>query len=231
MSKKLTSRAFKGLKPSMRFFSCFNQHIEDLKLSVHNLRNQGAEFKKPILLGLGNSLIENYEGTRHNVGNMYLDYLARTKKLSLQKVDFGEVGECEDYIVLKSSIKMNESGSAVLALQDLLELSREEMQQNVVVLTDDLDNKLGKAKLKIGGSALGHNGIKSVSNAFEGSLDFKRVLFGISRPQVKGVNSIIDHVMGEFDSSEVSILEASTYPAVDKIISQKVLEKRRIFQR
>ena len=209
---------------NIRSFSSY-QNLEASIPSLYLSKHQQVEFRKPILLGLGNSLIENYEISRHNVGNMYLQYLAKSKNLSLKKVEFGEIGESEHFVIVKSSIKMNESGIAAEALQEMFGLTQVQIQEHLVVLTDNLDTKLGKAKFKIGGSALGHNGIKSIQRYFRDSLDFKKVLIGISKPDSKDGASIINHVMGNFERHEIAVLEKEAYAAVDRILVKNILEE------
>jgi len=114
---------------------------------------------------------------------------------------------------------MNDSGKALESMQELFGLSLEVIQEHLVVFTDNMDTKLGKAKFKVEGSALGHNGIKSISKFFGDSLSFKRVLLGISRPDNKDFESVANHVMGEFNLAETRSLIKESYPLVDRMLN------------
>ncbi|MCQ2562519.1 MAG: aminoacyl-tRNA hydrolase [Alphaproteobacteria bacterium] len=164
---------------------------------------------KPILIvGLGNPGNE-YENTRHNVGFMAVDKIAgdgviwksEKKALTLHCEMNGK-----KTILAKPQTFMNNSGEAVSALMKFYKIPLE----NLIVIHDDMDIKLGQKKEKIGGGSAGHNGIKSIDN-FVGS-EYKRIRIGIGHP--RDVNSPInpsDWVLGKFSGDEQEIINNIIY--------------------
>ncbi|GGG24612.1 aminoacyl-tRNA hydrolase [Paenibacillus abyssi] len=151
------------------------------------------------IVGLGNPG-SNYQGTRHNVGFMAIDELAR--RLGIQvtqskcKALMGEGNfQGTKVVLLKPMTYMNLSGESVRAFLDYY---KADLQDGIVVY-DDLDTELGKIRLRYQGSSGGHNGIKSII-AHTGTQTFNRVRMGISRPQ-PGM-AISDYVLSNFPKSE-----------------------------
>ena len=153
-----------------------------------------------LIVGLGNPG-SKYHETRHNVGFMVVDQLAKEEGLSFSsdKIFQADVATTfingEKVFLVKPTTFMNESGKAVQALLAYYGLD----QEDLLVIYDDLDMEVGKIRLRQTGSAGGHNGIKSII-AQIGNQDFKRVKIGIGRPQ-KGM-TVIHHVLGHFGSDE-----------------------------
>lgn len=79
---------------------------------------------------------------------------------------------------------------------------------------DDLQRDLGKVSLKEGGSANGHNGVKSVIKHLRTD-QFWRVRLGIGRPESRSVDEVSDYVLARFPESEIRVLEESVYPLLD----------------
>lgn len=84
---------------------------------------------------------------------------------------------------------------------------------NIYVFHDDLQRPLGKLSLKTGGSANGHNGVKSVMEKL-GTDAFRRVRIGIGRPEDRSPDVVADFVLSKFTSSEVANLEQLVYPSL-----------------
>jgi len=161
---------------------------------------------KPVLVvGLGNPGNE-YNLTRHNVGFMVIDAIApadavwkKEKKAMTTHFDFDGVR----IILAKPQTFMNNSGESVAALMQFYKVPLE----NLVVIHDDMDLKVGTLREKTGGSSAGHNGIKSI-DSHVGS-DYRRIRIGVGHP--RDFNSPInpvDWVLGKFDSEQLKQIES-----------------------
>lgn len=156
-----------------------------------------------IIAGLGNPG-RQYAGHRHNVGFMAADAIARrhsfspwTKKFNALVCE-GRLG-AEKVLLMKPQTYMNLSGQAVGEALRFYKLEPE----NLIVLYDELDLAPGKLRVKKGGGAGGHNGIKSI-DAHCGK-DYRRVRIGIGHPGDKGrVNA---HVLSDFAKADHEWLE------------------------
>ncbi|CAN5443074.1 aminoacyl-tRNA hydrolase [soil metagenome] len=137
-----------------------------------------------LFVGLGNPGAE-YEATRHNAGFWWVDALARELKLTLvlERSYHGLMGRTtvngETIWLLEPQTFMNLSGKSVGALARFFKIKPEE----ILVIHDELDVVPGQAKLKLGGSHAGHNGLRDI-HAQMGS-DYWRLRLGIGHPGVK----------------------------------------------
>jgi PTH1 family peptidyl-tRNA hydrolase len=139
-----------------------------------------------LLVGLGNPGTE-YEHTRHNAGFWWIDEAARKLRASLQPdrsyhglvARINRAGE-EPLWLLQPMTFMNVSGKSVAALARFFKIA----PAQVLVAHDELDLQPGQARLKLGGSAAGHNGLKDI-HAQLGTQDFWRLRLGIGHPGVK----------------------------------------------
>jgi PTH1 family peptidyl-tRNA hydrolase len=134
-----------------------------------------------LLVGLGNPGSE-YERTRHNVGYMVADRVARRLGADFASRKFGaEIAEAqakgERVLVLKPLTFMNHSGEAVGAAARFYKVPPAE----VVVVHDDLELDPFRVQVKLGGGHGGNNGVRSV-NAHLGTPDYVRVRVGVGRP-------------------------------------------------
>jgi peptidyl-tRNA hydrolase, PTH1 family len=151
-----------------------------------------------LFVGLGNPGAK-YSGNRHNIGFMAVDEIVRRHSFSPWRKKFqSEMSEgklaAEKVMVLKPQTFMNESGRAV---GDAVRFHNIDLDK-VYVFYDELDLAPGKVRVKTGGGAAGHNGIRSVA-AHLGP-DFKRVRLGIGHPGDK--NMVMPHVLGDFAKFE-----------------------------
>jgi PTH1 family peptidyl-tRNA hydrolase len=147
-----------------------------------------------LIVGLGNPGKE-YEQTRHNVGFMVLDRLAQGRgEWRKQKAWRGEVCEAQGVWLLKPQTYMNLSGESVRAMSDFYKIAPE----SVLVVLDDLSLGLGQLRLRLGGSAGGHNGLKSILEHL-GTRDVARVRVGIGGA---GPGEVVGHVLGKFRKDE-----------------------------
>jgi len=166
------------------------------------------------IAGLGNPGAA-YQGTRHNVGFMVVDELARRWGISVTqskcKALIGE-GHVQGMKValIKPMTYMNLSGESV---RSFLDYFKTDLEDGIIVY-DDLDTEIGKIRLRYQGSAGGHNGIKSLIQHLN-TQSFNRVRMGISRPQ-PGMN-IADYVLSTFPKSEHEALKAMIAHACDAI--------------
>jgi peptidyl-tRNA hydrolase, PTH1 family len=138
-----------------------------------------------LLVGLGNPGTE-YEATRHNAGFWWIDTVARDLKVHLQpdRTYHGLVARTSvhghNIWLLEPQTFMNVSGKSVAALARFFKIQSDE----ILVVHDELDIQPGEAKLKLGGSHAGHNGLRDI-HAQLGTDQYWRLRIGIGHPGVK----------------------------------------------
>jgi PTH1 family peptidyl-tRNA hydrolase len=141
-------------------------------------------------VGLGNPG-RSYERTRHNVGFLVADEIARRHGGSWRKRKKTEAApvrlDHKEVTLLKPTTFMNNSGSALAGYR----------AEDLIVIHDDLDLPPGGVRVKVGGGAGGHNGLRSVIERL--GPDFVRVRLGIGRPPV-GVG-VTDYVLSGMDAA------------------------------
>lgn len=155
---------------------------------------------KYLIVGLGN-IGPEYHETRHNIGFMTVEALARINNAP-PFID-GRYGFTTSFsikgrqlILLKPSTFMNLSGLAVL----LLDAKRKNIPlENVLIVVDDLALPFGTLRLKGKGSDAGHNGLKHIA-AILGTQNYARLRFGIGNDFPKGGQ--IDYVLGHFTDED-----------------------------
>ncbi len=161
-----------------------------------------------LFVGLGNPGAK-YASNRHNIGFMAVEVIAAAHKFSPWKKKFqGEV--CDGslagtkVLLLKPQTFMNESGRSVGEAVRFHNIPLEK----VFVFYDELDLEAGKLRVKLGGGAAGHNGIRSISAHI--TPEFKRVRLGIGHPG--DARHVMPHVLGDFAKSDrdwlVALLDA-----------------------
>lgn len=163
-----------------------------------------------LIVGLGNPE-PKYDQTRHNIGFAAVDALSRSWKIPLaeNRKFQGEYGEGVAPIgskirLLKPLTYMNRSGQAIQAVTSWYKLPPE----SVLVIYDDMDLPLGKTRLRLSGSAGGHNGMKSTI-AHLSSQNFPRLRIGIGKPKGAANNDdseTVSHVLGRFSKSETQTM-------------------------
>jgi peptidyl-tRNA hydrolase, PTH1 family len=166
-----------------------------------------------LIVGLGNPGAK-YDRTRHNIGFDLVDRLASRWQVPLtdQKKFQGIAGEglagSKKVKLLKPQTFMNLSGQSVRALLDWYKLE----PSQVLVVYDDLDLPVGKLRLRLAGSAGGHNGMKSIISHL-GTSTFPRLRIGIG----KSDDETISHVLGKFAPNEVPIVDEVLHLAADAV--------------
>ena len=163
-----------------------------------------------MVVGLGNPGPE-YAHTRHNVGFDVVERLASSAGVSwtTQKKWEASVARHDQVLLVKPLTFMNLSGRAVQRVGSFHKIPPTEM----LVVYDDADLPLGTLRLRHGGSAGGHNGIKSLI-ATLGTDSFPRLKFGIGRA---GEGDMVDHVLGRFSPEEAPEVEKSLARAADAV--------------
>lgn len=153
-----------------------------------------------LIVGLGNPGAE-YELTRHNIGFMAVDRLA--VGCSFSSKFHGLTAQAmlgsEKLIFLKPQTFMNLSGKSVQAAMGFYKIPPE----NVIVLHDELDLPLGKLRIKQGGGANGHNGLKDIDQM--AGVNYWRIRLGIGHPGTK--DQVHDHVLSRFSAEEIKEVE------------------------
>lgn len=158
-----------------------------------------------LFVGLGNPGAE-YAATRHNAGFWWLDALAHRLGARLRPE-----ARCQALVarvntpagpawLLEPMTFMNRSGVAVAALARFYKIAPEE----TLVVHDELDLAPGQAKLKFGGSAAGHNGLKDIHGQL-GTLDFWRLRLGIGHPGDKA--EVVNYVLKKPSAADREALE------------------------
>ena len=166
-----------------------------------------------LIVGLGNPGKE-YENTRHNCGFMVIDELARQNHVDVNQNKFKGLYvktkiSGEDVILLKPQTYMNNSGESVQAYMNFFKIDKED----VLIIYDDLDTNVGRIRLRLDGSAGGHNGIKSLINHLGGQ-NFKRLRVGIDRHKFI---KIIDYVLGNFTKEEQPFIQEAVVKASEAV--------------
>ncbi len=175
-----------------------------------------------LVVGLGNPG-PTYAGTRHNVGYLVADELARrlgsgwrahkTGRADAIEGRLGTPGSSAPRIVLaRPRCFMNDSGGPVKALATFYKVPVE----RIIAIHDELDIDFGTLRTKFGGGDNGHNGLKSMRSSL-GSGDFYRVRAGIGRPP--GRQSPADFVLSNYTTAERKELPLQVDEAADAVES------------
>lgn len=165
------------------------------------------------IIGLGNPGPE-YRDTRHSVGARALDVLAKKLKARYQRVGGHLVAHAkwrsEVVYLIKPQCFMNAMGPPVARLTRKLHLSAADL----IFVYDDLDLPLGRVRVRLKGSAGGHNGMRSLIGSL-GTDALRRVKVGIGRPAAPGGEreAIVDHVLSPFTPDELPTVEAARLEA------------------
>ena len=167
-----------------------------------------------LIVGLGNPGKE-YRETRHNVGFMVADELARRHQLTWAMAP-GQVPETfvakrfgePSWMVAKPLTYMNRSGEGVAALARYYGIAASDL----LIVVDDIALPFTKLRARARGSAGGHNGLKSVIAGL-GSTEFPRLRLGVGRGDAR--RDLADHVLAKFEKGERADLETLVARAAD----------------
>jgi PTH1 family peptidyl-tRNA hydrolase len=168
-----------------------------------------------LIVGLGNPG-EKYEGTRHNTGRLFGEYLREKENFSdwesetkaVAQFSKGKIGKHGVYLALPDTF-MNKSGSAVAYLSRTKKVKPEQ----IVVVYDDIDLPLGSMKISFDRGSGGHRGLESVIKALK-TREFVRIRIGLSPATPKGKTKkpqgeekVMQFLLGEFKKDEMTALK------------------------
>jgi PTH1 family peptidyl-tRNA hydrolase len=172
-----------------------------------------------LVAGLGNPG-RGYEQTRHNVGWLVSDELARRHGGSFRSKFSGQLSELRvdgsRVALLKPETYMNESGRSISAAARFFKVEPDAL----VVVHDDVDLEPGRLQARSGGGLAGHNGLRSIASAL-GTNDFLRLRIGVGRPGRGDRRSVSDYVLSDFEPDEgVDALVQRSADAVETILRE-----------
>jgi peptidyl-tRNA hydrolase, PTH1 family len=176
-------------------------------------RGRRASTLDLLVVGLGNPGRE-YERTRHNVGWLVLEEIARRHGGSWRSKFSGSLAEVRlgdlRLALLKPETYMNESGRSVGAAARFFKVEPE----GLLVVHDDVDLEPGRLQARAGGGLAGHNGLRSLAQHL-GSQEFERLRIGVGRPGRGDPRSVSDWVLSGFAPEDD--LEALVSRAADAV--------------
>ena len=163
-----------------------------------------------LVVGLGNPGRE-YARTRHNVGWLVVDELARRHDGSWRGKFDGQLAEVRidghKIALLKPETYMNDSGRSVQAAARFFKLEPDA----VLVVHDEGDFDLGRLQARLGGGLAGHNGLRSIAQRL-GTPDFLRLRVGVGRPERGDPRPLADYLLSDFtphDDAESLVARAA----------------------
>ncbi|HAA30548.1 MAG TPA: aminoacyl-tRNA hydrolase [Cyanobacteria bacterium UBA8553] len=169
-----------------------------------------------MIVGLGNPE-PKYDKTRHNIGFDAVDALAKTWQVSWSEnrrfqalCGEGRGPRGDKRLLLKPLTYMNRSGQAIRAALDWYKLPPE----SVLIIYDDMDLPVGRLRLRLSGSAGGHNGMKSAI-AHLGTQNFPRLRIGIGKSGTD--KDTVSHVLGKFSPRETQLMPEVLQLVVDAV--------------
>ena len=185
-------------------------------------RGEGASTLDLLVAGLGNPGRE-YERTRHNVGWMVVDELARRHEGSFRSKFAGQLAEVRDderrLALLKPETYMNVSGRSVGSASRFFKVD----PGSLLVVHDDVDLEQGRLQARLGGGLAGHNGLRSIADAL-GTQDFLRLRVGVGRPARGDRRPVADYVLSPFEPElDVEALVSRAADAAE-VIAREGLE-------
>ena len=168
-----------------------------------------------MLVCLGNPG-DQYENTRHNVGFMVADQLGERCRLPIQKLKFKALTNIftisgEKVLVMKPVTYMNLSGEAVRPAADFYKIPPE----HIIVISDDTALDVGKLRIRKGGSAGGHNGLKSIIQHL-GTDQFPRIRVGVGKKPHPDYD-LADWVLGKFQGEDKKAIDAAVERCADAV--------------
>jgi len=188
--------------------------------------------KTVLIVGLGN-IGKQYNGTRHNIGFAAVDDFARVNDFPdwMEKKDLKchltshTIGDTR-VILIKPTTLMNLSGEAVQATANFYKID----PGKIVVVHDELDIPFGQIRTRVGGSAAGHNGIKSVTQ--HNSDQYGRIRIGIG-PKLHAAQDSADFVLARFSKEQEAqmpnLLKESSAILSEYVYSGQLLAETRSF--
>ncbi|HEV3478385.1 MAG TPA: aminoacyl-tRNA hydrolase [Gaiellaceae bacterium] len=189
-------------------------------------RGERASTLDLLVAGLGNPGRE-YEQTRHNLGWLVVDELARRYNGSFRAKFSGQLAEVRladgKLALLKPETYMNESGRSIAAAARFFKVE----PGALLVVHDDVDLEPERLQARLGGGLAGHNGLRSIAQAL-GTNDFLRLRVGVGRPGRGDRRSVSDYVLSRFDAeTDVEALVGRAADAVEVLAADGLEETQR----
>jgi PTH1 family peptidyl-tRNA hydrolase len=190
--------------------------------------DRGASSLDLLVVGLGNPG-RQHERTRHNVGWLVLDELARRLGGSWRSKFSGQLAEVRldgaRLALLKPETFMNDSGRSVGAAARFFKVDPE----SLLIVHDDVDLAPGRLQARAGGGLAGHNGLRSLARTL-GTQDFLRLRIGVGRPGRGDPRSVADYVLSGFEpEDDVDSLVGRSADAVETLVSDGLAETQQRF--
>ncbi len=163
-----------------------------------------------LIVGLGNPG-DKYKNTRHNTGFLTMDVLAKDLNVSITKSEFEALTaktiiDGQQVLLMKPMTYMNESGRAVIQAVNYYHI---DVENDLLIIYDDMDLKCGNIRLRMTGSAGGHNGVKSIISHINTN-HFCRIRIGIDKdPRIPTVDYVLGKVKKEDQAAWQSAIERS----------------------
>ncbi|MGL4383152.1 MAG: aminoacyl-tRNA hydrolase [Bacilli bacterium] len=156
-----------------------------------------------LIVGLGNPG-KNYDKTRHNIGFTIIDLLAKQLDISITSKKFDSLYyqgnyQGQKYLILKPQTYMNNSGQAVIQAINYYKIALED----ILVVYDDMDTKVGLFKIRQQGGSGGQNGMKNIIAHLK-TQAFPRIKVGIGKAKS---SQTIDYVLGSFSKEDQSNID------------------------
>jgi len=163
-----------------------------------------SDSKFKIIAGLGNPG-KNYARTRHNIGFLVVEALASKSCLTIDKSRFDSEYvkariKGKDVFLVKPLTYMNKSGFPIQKFASYYKVGMED----IIIVHDDIDLSFGKIKIVKSRGHGGHNGVRSIIDAF-GKKNCVRIRVGVGHPG--SVEDVTGHVLGHFSPDEIKILD------------------------
>lgn len=196
-------KLYKALHPVALFLFSYFYVMNIFKFfSKNQIESKQEVMKKFLIVGLGN-IGDTYVNTRHNIGFQVLDALAKDQEVSFETEKLGDITRFRHkgklFILLKPSTYMNLSGKSVKYWMNQEKISLE----NLCIVTDDVHIDFGAIRIKIKGSAGGHNGLKDIQDKLN-TQQYNRFRFGVGGNYARGRQA--DFVLGSWTKEEESQL-------------------------
>ena len=191
-------------------------------------RGERASTLDLLVAGLGNPG-RDYERTRHNVGWLVVDELARRHGGSFRGKFSGQLAETRlddlRLALLKPETYMNQSGRSIGAARRFFKGD----PRDLLVVHDDVDLQPGRLQARLGGGLAGHNGLRSIAQALATN-DFLRLRIGVGRPGRGDRRTVADYVLDDFEEEiDVDSLVARAADAVETMARDGLEETQRRF--